>query len=518
MISTSAMYALRTAYEKEPEKFKSVFADMPEDAQKYLVKHWYFARCTEGHMTRLEQIIAWHEDWFITLWKPGRRWGKTYAGGRNTIDFMIDNPGTGVIAIASTFDDAKTDLIEGKSGILKALQEKGYEEQTNGDSRDTPRLGHYIYICSRVPQVKLDNGSLIRFYTASKGTKLRGKGVSLIWADELLTWFEDESDRNRKIKDVWDQIIVILSEAKHPKILITSTPTPILFLRDVLYKLIKKDPYKHRMITGSLMDNPHLSDEYKETVQDALGGTRKGNQEIDGNESFEVPGALWKWKDILRGRFLTPDEIIKYYKESKNRTVPVEDAEKLAKIHLLLDGNVDTIKRIVVGVDPAVSNEKNSDETGIVVACSTEGGKYGILHDASAKLSTDAWSREAIEVYHKWDCDVLIYEKNNGGDLILSSFRTQMKEINREERESGRKITPKPKMKDEWASRGKQSRAEGPALLYEKHLAYHIGTFPALEEQMTTYDPAYENRSPDRMDGLVWALINLSKKDKLYFN
>jgi len=72
------------------------------------------------------------------------------------------------------------------------------------------------------------------------------------------------------------------------------------------------------------------------------------------------------------------------------------------------------------------------------------------------------------------------------------------------------------------ASRGKLTRAEPIAALYERHLIRHYGEFPELEEQLTTYAPdaipsAQEKRkeksiSPDRMDALVWGMSELMLK------
>jgi hypothetical protein len=38
---------------------------------------------------------------------------------------------------------------------------------------------------------------------------------------------------------------------------------------------------------------------------------------------------------------------------------------------------------------------------------------------------------------------------------------------------------------------------------------HHVGEFPTLEDQMTGWDPAESGPSPDRVDGLVWALTEL---------
>jgi len=55
------------------------------------------------------------------------------------------------------------------------------------------------------------------------------------------------------------------------------------------------------------------------------------------------------------------------------------------------------------------------------------------------------------------------------------------------------------------ASRGKVTRAEPISFLYEQGLVHHFGTFPELEDQMCEWVPGAE-KSPDRVDALVWAL------------
>jgi phage terminase large subunit-like protein len=58
------------------------------------------------------------------------------------------------------------------------------------------------------------------------------------------------------------------------------------------------------------------------------------------------------------------------------------------------------------------------------------------------------------------------------------------------------------------ASRGKQTRAQPVAALYEQGKVSHVEVFPELEEQLTTWTPE-SGSSPDRLDALVWALTSL---------
>ena len=53
------------------------------------------------------------------------------------------------------------------------------------------------------------------------------------------------------------------------------------------------------------------------------------------------------------------------------------------------------------------------------------------------------------------------------------------------------------------ASRGKQTRAEPIAAIYEHGRGHHVGSFPLLEDELCLWTPG--DPSPNRMDALVWA-------------
>jgi phage terminase large subunit-like protein len=61
------------------------------------------------------------------------------------------------------------------------------------------------------------------------------------------------------------------------------------------------------------------------------------------------------------------------------------------------------------------------------------------------------------------------------------------------------------------ATRGKRVRAEPVAALYTRARVHHVGSFPLLEDQQTTWTPD-DATSPDRMDALVWGLTELMVK------
>ena len=145
-------------------------------------------------------------------------------------------------------------------------------------------------------------------------------------------------------------------------------------------------------------------------------------------------------------------------------------------------------------IDPAVSAGEGSDETGIIVAGYGFDEKGYVLEDLSGRYTPADWAGRAIEAFHRWRADRLIGEVNNGGEMIEHTLRAVDREV------AYRAVR---------ASRGKQARAEPIAALYEQGRVRHVGAFPRLEDQMVSWEPLGTERSPDRVDALVWALTEL---------
>lgn len=148
--------------------------------------------------------------------------------------------------------------------------------------------------------------------------------------------------------------------------------------------------------------------------------------------------------------------------------------------------------RVVIAVDPAATSGKNSDETGIIGAGLGVDGFGYLLTDLSLKASPDGWGTAAVGGYHQLQADRIVGEANNGGEMVEHVIRT---------------VDPNVSYKAVHASRGKQTRAEPIAALYEQGRIKHVGHFPALENQMCTWVPG--QKSPDRMDAMVWAFTEL---------
>ncbi len=207
--------------------------------------------------------------------------------------------------------------------------------------------------------------------------------------------------------------------------------------------------------------NPHISPAEIEGMRHTM-PARAYEQEIEARFIDEVSGALWRYAMIDANR--------------------VTSAPELA--------------RIVVAIDPAISSNPDSDETGIVAAGVTAGElQHGyVLADRSGTYSPEGWASAAVDLFHELKADHIVAEANQGGDMVRYTLRT---------------IDPHVPVKLVHASRGKQTRAEPVVALDEQGRIHHVGILPDLETQMTTWSPVDDKDSPDRVDARVWALTDL---------
>lgn len=292
------------------------------------------------------------------------------------------------------------------------------------------------------------NGAVATLFSAEEPDRLRGPQHDFIWADEPAAW---------KYPETWDMAMFGLRLGTNPQVVATTTPRPTRLIRDLV-----ADP--GTVVTrGTTYENArNLAPAFLTAIVKKYEGTRLGRQELNGEILDDNPGALW----------------------SRN----VIEALRVREHPPLL--------RIVVGVDPAVTSDPESDETGIVVAGVDAAGHYYVLADASLQGTPLTWATAVKRVYDQYRADRVVAEKNNGGELVEANLRTVDRTLS---------------YRGVWASRGKQTRAEPISSLYEQGKVHHVGTFPLLEDQMCDWAPDSGDPSPDRMDALVWAMTELTQ-------
>ena len=387
---------------------------------------------------RPEQLAP-EQAWRYWVALAGRGWGKTRCGA----EWVREKVNTGAMRIgliAPTAADARDTMVEGESGVLAVCW-------------DHDPHGRPIYEPSK-RRLTWKNGARATLFSADEPERLRGPQHELIWCDELAAW--------RRCRQTWDMAMMGLRLGKNPQVLITTTPKPITVLREILEK-------PGCIVTGgSTFENlANLADAFIDEVVKPYEGTRLGRQELFAELLTESEGALWSRDMLDKCRQPAPDELA----------------------------------RIVVGVDPAISSNKDSNETGIVTA-GREAGKNGhgyVLADASGVMSPAEWGKKAVDCYHDFEADAIVAEVNQGGEMVKHTIHT---------------VDPTVNVIMVRASKGKQARAEPVSALYEQGRIHHSGPFPEMDDQLCTWEPLSGDASPDRLDALVWALTALFLKAK----
>ena len=369
---------------------------------------------------------------YIWLILAGRGWGKTRTGAQDIALYALRNPNSNCAVVAPTHGDLRRVCFGGPSGLISIIPKDCFLKSTD-------QKGY----SSSVAEIRLFNGSKITGYAAQEPERLRGPQFHRAWCDEIASW---------RYPEAFDQLMF----GNNPQCVITTTPKPNKLIKD----LVKRDDCF--VTSGSTFENEaNLADSALLMLKEKYDGTNLGRQELYAEiiESYE--GALWKPQLIEECR--TEEEV--------------------------------DLQQIIVAIDPAVTSNANSDETGIVVVGKDYKNHFYVLEDLSGRHTPEKWGRIAINTFYEWEADRIVAEVNNGGDLVERLIRNYDFNV---------------PYRSVRATRGKILRAEPISALYEQRRVHHVGVFSELESQMCSYT-GENNTSPDRLDALVWGLTELSK-------
>jgi phage terminase large subunit-like protein len=299
-------------------------------------------------------------------------------------------------------------------------------------------------------QLVWPNGAVATLYGADHFDRLRGPQFDAVWMDELAKF--------RYPEEAWNQAMLSLRLGTDPRCIVTTTPRPI----PLIEKLLARSDVA--VTKGTTFENqPNLAPAFLDDIVKQFEGTRLGAQELYAELLTEQPGALWR------------RELIRYQEPSYD-----EEGRPI-------------LTRIVIAIDPATTHHDESDETGIVVAGLGSNACVYVLDDLSGRFSPGDWGQRVCDAYRRFDADRVVAETNKGGDLVERLLRS---------------IDPTIPYKAVRATRGKFTRAEPVAALYEQGRVFHARPFPLLETQMCSYVPG-TSKSPDRLDALVWAVTDM---------
>ncbi len=396
--------------------------------------------------------------------RAGRRGGKTSASAIKAVMSFLGDPDRGippkrVLYAAPTIDQVRKFWEEVKRALHEGLAYKVYyKNETN----------HIIEPFGTPPVMpgERPRQPRIRAKTAFNAETLRGDFADVLILDEYQLM--DET--------AWTEVGAPMLMDNNGDVIFIYTP-PSLESRSAskardpqhaakMYREHKDDPL-WECIHFASRENPHISEEGIEEASKNMTALAY-RQEILAEDTEEIPGALWTRKII---------------EESRVKSVPCE------------------LRRVVVAVDPSGGN---LTEVGIMAAGEGADGHYYVLRDASMKASRPKeWAQRAVNLYYELLADRVIAERNYGGDMVEETLRNVDENVS---------------YHDVVSSRGKLVRAEPILALFQQnkmHLVCRCGQSPCrefaeLEEELVTYTAEAGQKSPNRLDAMVFAGTELS--------
>lgn len=416
-----------------------------------------------GAMTRQERaalLTAWR-FWarpkqlvpdlphFVMLWLAGRAFGKTRTAAERIRDRIYDGAKLGVL-IGPTWREVLRYMVGGKKGPKR-----------NGSGLLDVFPAHErkrIVVKEQKGEIHFEFCGAVIHLVSDEQPELRGGAYEIAWLDEICKW--------RHLRRLWDNLEFTMREQteRPPEILVTTTPKPMKFLKELV-----ADP-DTITIVGKLDENgANLAPQFVRRIVGKYAGTRLGRQERDGELLSDNEGALFHQGQI--------------------------DATRVTAAPAL--------ERVVVAIDPAIATGEDNDDTGIVVLGIDRRGDLYVLDDASGRFGPEEWGAKAVELYDRWKADAFVGERNRGGDLVAANMRAAVRFA------KGRQATAK--IIEVHATRNKRVRAEPVSAMHEQGRLHFVGVHPAIEQEITEWDPAATSESPNRLDALVWGAYELAK-------
>lgn len=322
-------------------------------------------------------------------------------------------------------------------------------------------------------------GGSFKMFTSEKPDSLRGPTLDTVWCEEFATLKTMVGQDGLTAFDNARLTLRAIVPGLIPRMVAATTPKRTRAVKTML--LDSQDPAKKIYVTrGSLTDNiSNLAASFTEGILERFGSSPLGAQEIDGEMIVDVEGATFKSRVLDASRIIDKTELPE-------------------------------LTRPILAIDPSVG-DGSRDEVGLVVAAASAGTiptemKHGnlsvtrnvrhvyILDDRSGGHDPDAWANLAVQICEEYDIREVVAEGNAGRQMIVSLLRSR---------------NPSLRVKLVNARVGKEARAEPVAGLFSQGRAHLVGSFPEMEDQMTTYVKGQSGQSsPDRMDACVYAVLH----------
>lgn len=393
-----------------------------------------------------EEAVEAAKDFFMWFIRAGRGFGKTWVGANWINEGAEFATGEYMGLLGRDAHDVRAFMVEGDSGICSVAHSEFYPKY-----EPSKRL------------ITWPNGVKAQLFYAEEPKTVRGPNNFRGWADEPASFKDAHLGlKGPNGEDTAMSNFLMTLRIGHPQLCVTGTPKPLKLVTDLL-------SYEGAFIVmgGTRENRGNLSPRWLKEMEKQYEGTRLGKQELDGEVLDDAPGALWRRAWIQEAR---------------------------------LPKHPESMDKVAVALDPSASSTEEANEAGIIVAgrywnAHEERYHFFVLEDGSLRGTPNQWAKEAVRLYKAWLADVVVGERNNGGEMVEAIIRN---------------VDPNVHYDSVWASRGKQTRAEPIAALYEQGRVHHVGSanaFTLLEDQLCNWQPGMP--SPDRLDALVWVLTML---------
>jgi phage terminase large subunit-like protein len=423
----------------------------------------------------IEERVALITDWSFwarpkQLPPPGewKSWG--FLTGR----------GFGKTEAVSSFINGEIDAGRLRSiGMAAQNEAKSIEVQVYGDTGliATSKPNNRPQFRASELVLVWPNGARAHVLTPEVPGAIRGPQYQLFWMTELQSW------PRATMQEAYDNVF-LSTRISGARIVWDCTPKRRHPLLKDLLAANEADPARHCVVRGTTHENKvNLATSYVADMERKFGGTMRGREELLGEMLDDSENALVKQSWIDGSRRSKPGRFV----------------------------------RRVIGVDPAVSDRKGSDTTGIVDAGLGDDGQAYVLGDASGKHAPEAWGTKVLDWYVDHDADLVLAETNKGGQLVAQNLRALAKArglevivIGKDERAPPRTVG-KVFVREVYARGAKEDRAEPVATAYERRRVSHAQgvDLASLEDTLTTWEPAPNADSPGDLDALVHAMVEL---------
>lgn len=457
----------------------ALIADLTPAEKESLHYNWHF-------WARPDQLPPkqWGENGcYIWNIRAGRGYGKTRCAAETFRNQIATGNYKHTSLCGATAEEVRDIMVNGESGLMACCPPWFYPK----------------YVPSK-KKLYWPNGAVTSVFYGSEPEKSRGAQSDLLWCDEIHKWQHPE--------DTFDNLIFGLRLGDNPLCIVTSTPKPTSFTRELEERTDDKNrPCVVTTVGSTYANRANLSGIFFSAIIKKYEGTRLGEQELEAKIMDDNPNALFKRIWISRDR-----------------------VNKLPESRL--------VKRIVIGIDPAMSHRKGgkseSNHTGIITVLEgappmpdsfEHGGEvrspdmnhFYVLHDDSLIGTPLEWGNAVQRAVEATGASVSVIEDNAGGDMVESTLinagvKNYIQRVHAVQDKATRAMPVSTIMEQ-----GRIHFYRNPATYVEKD----GDNLDVLEDELSNWIPGED--SPDRLDAFVHAVNylepnvdNEAQKAKIY--